>query len=109
MQAGREIEMGPAPATTAVDCTFEYLLFYISYLNTLCQLLLQCYFSVIGTIDQFHKSHNAPVPHTRMFHSEQKCAHFCSEWCILGYGTGALGLLYCPSEVEMSELRLKFL
>ena len=25
-----------------------------------------------------------------MHHSEQKCAHFCSEWCIVGYGTGAL-------------------
>ena len=24
-----------------------------------------------------------------MLHSEQKCAHFCSEWNILGYGTGA--------------------
>ena len=24
-----------------------------------------------------------------MHHSEQKCAHFCSEWCIVGYGTGA--------------------
>ena len=35
-------------------------------------------------------SHNAPVPHPTMHHSEQKCAHFCSEWCIVGYGTGAL-------------------
>ena len=25
-----------------------------------------------------------------MHHSEQKCAHFCSEWSIVGYGTGAL-------------------
>ena len=25
-----------------------------------------------------------------MHHSEQKCAHFCSEWCIVGYETGAL-------------------
>ena len=23
-------------------------------------------------------------------HSEQKCSHFCSEWCSVGYGTGAL-------------------
>ena len=23
-------------------------------------------------------------------HSEQKCTHFCSVWCIVGYGTGAL-------------------
>ena len=40
-------------------------------------------------IDQFHKSHNAPVPDPIMLHSEQKCAHFCSEWSILGYRTGA--------------------
>ena len=35
------------------------------------------------------ESQNAPVPYPRMLHSEQKCAHFCSEWSILGYGTGA--------------------
>ena len=49
--------------------------------------------------DQIHKSHNTPVPYPTMHHSEQKCAHFCSEWCIVGYGTGALwyckiGLIY---------------
>ena len=36
------------------------------------------------------KSHNAPLPYLIIHHSEQKCAHFCSEWCIVGYGTGAL-------------------
>ena len=41
-------------------------------------------------IDQFYKSHNAPAPYPTMHHSEQKCTHFCSEWCIVGYGTGAL-------------------
>ena len=40
-------------------------------------------------IDLIHKSQNAPVPYTTMLHSEQKCAHFCSEWSIVGYGTGA--------------------
>ena len=35
------------------------------------------------------ESQNAPVPYPRMLHSEQKCAHFCSEWSIQGYGTGA--------------------
>ena len=35
------------------------------------------------------KSQNAPVPYPTMHHSEQKCAHFCSEWCIVGYGAGA--------------------
>ena len=40
-------------------------------------------------IDEFHKSQNAPVPYPTMLHSEQKCAHFCSEWSIVRYGTGA--------------------
>ena len=31
-----------------------------------------------------HKSQNAPVPYPTMVHSEQKCAHFCSEWIIVG-------------------------
>ena len=26
------------------------------------------------------------VPFPIMYHSEQKCAHFCSEWCVVGYG-----------------------
>ena len=40
-------------------------------------------------IDLIHKSQNAPVQYPTMLHSEQKCAHFCSEWSIVGYGTGA--------------------
>ena len=40
-------------------------------------------------IDLIHKSQNAPVPYPTMLNSEQKCAHFCSEWSIVGYGTGA--------------------
>ena len=40
--------------------------------------------------DQSHKTHNTPVPYPALRHSEQKYAHFCSEWCIVGYGTGAL-------------------
>ena len=43
-----------------------------------------------GTVDRFHKSHNTPVPYPTMYHSEQKCAHSCFEWCIVGYGTGTL-------------------
>ena len=34
----------------------------------------------IVPIEQF------PVPYPTMLHSEQKCAHFCSEWSIMGYG-----------------------
>ena len=41
-------------------------------------------------IDLIHKSHNAPVPYPAMHRSEQKCAHLCSECCIVGYGRGAL-------------------
>ena len=42
------------------------------------------------TREQFHKFHNAPVSYSTMHHSEQSCAHFCSEWCIVGYGIGGL-------------------
>ena len=42
------------------------------------------------SIEQFHKSHNAPVSYPTIHHSEQKCVHFCSELCIVGYRTGAL-------------------
>ena len=35
------------------------------------------------------QSQNAPVPYPTMLHSEQKCAHFCSEWSTVGYGRGA--------------------
>ena len=40
-------------------------------------------------IDLIHKSQNALVPYPTILHSEQKCAHFCSEWSIVGYETGA--------------------
>ena len=42
------------------------------------------------TRNQMNKSHNAPAPYPTMHHSEQKCAIFCSEWCIVWYETGAL-------------------
>ena len=42
-------------------------------------------------ISQF-RQYTCPYP--TMHHSEQKCAHFCSEWCIVGYGTGALSELW---------------
>ena len=48
-----------------------------------------------GLIDPIHKSTNAPVPYRTMLHSEQKCAHFCSEWSIVGYGTGSGIFLNC--------------
>ena len=42
--------------------------------------------------DQSHKSHNQPLPYHTMHHSEQKCVHFCSEWCIVGYGRVHCGI-----------------
>ena len=41
-------------------------------------------------IDLIHKSHNIPVLYPTMHNAEQKCAHFYSKWCIVGYGIGAL-------------------
>ena len=41
-------------------------------------------------IDLNTKSHNTPVPYPTVHRSEQKCEHFCPEWYIVGYGTGAL-------------------
>ena len=38
--------------------------------------------SLDSVIDQINKSQNAPVPYPTMLHSEQRCAHFCSEWHI---------------------------
>ena len=40
----------------------------------------------VSAIDRSHRSHSAIVPYPTM----HQCAHFCSEWCIVGYGTGAL-------------------
>ena len=47
--------------------------------------------------DQPHKSRDVPVPFTMIRHSEQKCAHFFFEWCIVGYGAGALWDLWIRS------------
>ena len=41
-------------------------------------------------IDQSLKSHNATLPYPTMHHPKKKCTHVCSEWCIVGYGTGVL-------------------
>ena len=41
-------------------------------------------------IDQIYVSDNASVPYPTTHQSEQKCAPFYSDWCILGYGKSAL-------------------
>ena len=62
-------------------------------------------------IDRFHKSQNVPVPYPAMLHSEQKCAHFCSEWSIVGYGTGAFWDLWIrligSSQVQVMDCCLR--
>ena len=71
--------------------------------------LKQCFDLLL--IDQFHKSQNAPVPYPTMQHSEQKCAHFCSGCCIVGYGTGAFWDLWMrsigPLETNFSKIQIK--
>ena len=57
-----------------------------------------CQLSRSLALEQFQKSQNAPVPYPTMPHSEQKCAHFCSEWGIVGYGTGTFWDLWIRSE-----------
>ena len=54
-----------------------------------CQALINSEYGLCSTcaIDLIHKSQTAPVLYPTMLHSEQKCAHFCSDWCIVGYGT----------------------
>ena len=47
-------------------------------------------YSFLCGIDLISKSHNSPIPYVTVYHSEQRYAHFCSEWCIVVYGTGAL-------------------
>ena len=56
-------------------------------------------------MDQFHKSQNAPVPHPTLLHSEQKCAHFCSEWSIVGCGTSAFWDLCIGSIASHRKVR----
>ena len=56
-------------------------------------------------IEQSHKSQNAPVPYPTIYHSEQKRVHFCSEWCIAGYGIGAFGDLGIRSIVANCDLQ----
>ena len=55
--------------------------------------------------DQSHKSQNISFPYPTKHHSEQKCAHFCSEWCIVRYGPGALWDLWIWSS-EATENRM---
>ena len=44
-------------------------------------------------INQINKFLDIPLPYPTMHHSEQTCAHSFTEWCIVGYGAGALWYL----------------
>ena len=49
--------------------------------------------SKTGAAHPRQKFFRAPHSHmsmSTMHHAKQKCAHFCSEWCIVVYETGAL-------------------
>ena len=52
-------------------------------------------------MDHFEKTNltkpNTPVAYPTKHHSEQKCAHFCSVWCIVGYRTSAFWELWICS------------
>ena len=52
--------------------------------------LLNDFIYMVWVADEYHKFHSAPVPYPSIHLSEQKCLHFCSKWCFVRYGTGAL-------------------
>ena len=65
-------------------------------INAYIQHCLQRAYHIL-IIDQFYKSHDASVPYLTMHHSEQKYAHFCSDWFIVGHETDALWDLWMRS------------
>ena len=61
----------------------QFMYMYISiHVHTSCAGSL--FYGRTEAIGQSHKSYNVPVLHHTMHHSEQKCTHFYSEWCIVG-------------------------
>ena len=44
-----------------------------------------------------------------MHHSEQKCAHFCSEWCFVGYGADASWDMWiCSLDITSFPVRARY-
>ena len=78
----------------------------------MCTFLLQnCatgYNAVLLPTNYIYKSQNAPGPYPTIHHSEQKCAHFCSELCTVGYRANAIGICeigpLCTLEQEGGDL-----
>ena len=87
------LQFGLAWFCLHISCQYTY------YMSPLTSRLQFCF---PGIIDPIHKSHKAPVPYPILLYSEQKCAHFCSEWSILRYETGAFWNLWNWSIVLMS-------
>ena len=73
--------------------------------------MIQCLTPILPTqykkhlsVGLIHKSQNTPLSYPTMLHSEQKCSHFCSEWSIVGYGTGAFWDWWNCSVLMMTHL-----
>ena len=86
-----------------IECGFQYhlqnFLLYekkVSYSNFFVKTMLsQFYWSWTDITSETRSTHpkmdlSHPVTYFTIHHSEQKSAHFCSEWCIVVYETGAL-------------------
>ena len=69
-------------------CFFLWFKFQWSISKTLEWQLVRIGSVCDWTIDQIHISYDAPIPYPIIHFSEQKCAHFSSEWCFVGYETG---------------------
>ena len=80
--------IGDSPGLTKASNVFPYHDVIISRTGSLRQLFRLATLWYLS-IDQPHKSHDAPVPYPTMHHSEQKCANFywCRIWnrCITGF------------------------
>ena len=92
----------------SVFCLFLFLFFVLSG-HTFITVLYHTthtyhHFGLGASITELIKqSQNAPVPYPTMPHSEQKCAHFCSEWNVVRYVTGADWALWNWSIDYMSQ------
>ena len=70
-----------------------------------------CLFMARMTCYRFkcHKSCIAPDPYRTMHHSEQNCAHFSSEWCIVRHGAATLWDLWnCKRHKTWSSIDYGF-
>ena len=82
------------------------MIFSLSFSFKHCSVLIWISLKFVPKclIEQLHKSQNAAVPYPTMLHSEQKWAHFCSEWSIVGYGTDVFWDLWIRSIENKSSL-----